>query len=248
MTWFVIIVLAATGLVSAFVALQRGSGLVALASILSTALIIVLAYIASPMFSSLSILGINGAPGYYTYTGQNNLPLQVGEPWGQPCVQVMLDAQSPPLPVTIYDQLSQVVSQAQRAGINVTISTPGGYWPYTSPPHGISESVGVNVSLVMPPNLLSGVPEHILFQYSAKDNGSGRYDEIDGMSATLYLTQLTGHPAIDRLAARQLVAFVQGVGGTIIASSGIKDGTSTDSFTSADISAMRIMSGCHSRS
>jgi hypothetical protein len=254
---------AVVGIILGFVALakirksdgsQTGRGL-ALGGIIvgvleiAAAVVLVLALV-SFVHTRLQALQIPGAAGYRTFSGPSGKPLAVGKPWGERCQPIVFEV-GKGIPQSVYTQLQQVVQLARNEGVDVTLATQKDSWFTGSlyPPgltSGQVKFVALFPDTATPPLLRFDVPEHIAFQWNAKPSPDGRHEIVTYMQADLYLKALTG-PASIRRAARQLVAFSQGVAGSSASGSGIADGSGVDSFSPRDIAAMELMSGCHFR-
>lgn len=94
------------------------------------------------------------------------------------------------------------------------------------------------------PLTVRGHPEHIGFEWNARVASDGTNEVVTYLQGTLYLKNIAGSAAVDRLATRQLIAFTQGVSASSAPGSGIADGSTVDTFSPADIAAMQRMSGC----
>jgi hypothetical protein len=192
--------------------------------------------------------GIVGAPGYTTYGGPHGYPLGEGKPWGTPCQPLRFSVTSN-IPTTDYDQIAAVVRSARADGIDVTIESRSFVWfPSQLYPAGQTNAtvkrIPIFASSASPPKLSNGHLERIGFGWDAAVSPDGRHEQLTDLQATLYLSQLEGHPDRLRIAIRQFIAFSQGVGGSSAADSGISRGTTRDSFSPADLHAMGLMSGC----
>jgi hypothetical protein len=195
-------------------------------------------------------LQIAGAPGYNTFSGPTGKPMAEGRPWGVVCQPIVFRTGAG-VPDSVYTQLERVVQTARAGGVDVTVATRQDRWyPDSLYPSGLTDRsvqfVSVFASTQTPPVLDNGKSEHVAFQWNARSSDDGNHEIVTYLQVELYLKTLTG-PAVVRRAARQLVAFSQGVGGSSAAGSGIADGSIVDSFSSKDLSAMELMSGCRSR-
>jgi hypothetical protein len=191
---------------------------------------------------------IAGAPGYTTITGPVGKPLAEGRPWGVACQPIVFEASSA-VPPAVYTQLEDVVVGARTAGVDVTLATRADLWyPSALYPSGLTnrsvQLVSVYATEQTPPLLGKRGAEHILFEWNARPTRDGGHQYLTYLQAEFFLKALSG-PAADRLAARQLVAFSQGVAASSASGSGIAAGTTLDRFSAKDIAAMARMSGCH---
>ena len=213
--------------------------------------LVALTLVSSLISRSLSVTHrprIAGAPGYSTYRGPHGYPLAEGRPWGNPCQPLRFSVASD-ISTADYDQIVAVVESARSDGIDVTIENRNFMWyPSQLYPPGQNnttvERIGIFASSAAPPRLSDGHLERIGFGWDAAMSRDGHHEHLTDLQATLYLTQLEGHPDRLRIAIRQFIAFTQGVGGSTARDSGISRGTSVDKFRSADLRAMELMSGC----
>lgn len=192
---------------------------------------------------------IAGAPGYATMPGPDGHALPVGEPWGRPCAPVVLM-----LPRSIspwmQGQVDGVVSAARSSGVDVTVTAPEGLWnPQDLYPSGLSDSSVEFVPLTLSSGPPGTVPANGGVAHSELDWNTGEAPDlhhatITWLSEKLY-TQAIGHDArAARRAIRQVIAASQGVLSTTRTHSGIADGSRLDAFSTQDLAAMRVMSGC----
>jgi hypothetical protein len=155
------------------------------------------------------------------------------------------------LPTWAYPQIATVVRQARSAGLDVTWEGRSSTWKHQSLyyRHGQSPKtvavVVISGTTATPAKLPTGKPEHVALGWSAKlDPDGSAKEQLTRAGGTLWLHVLSGHPELLRRAIRQLVGVTQGVDTPTTAVSGMSDASTTDHFTSADISAMLKMSGC----
>lgn len=193
-------------------------------------------------------LAIPGAPGYFTATGPLGRPFPVGRPWGQGCEPLRFEVGSG-VPTGVYQQLATVVGEGRQDGLNITVgnrSAEPDPASLTYPP-GLSASevpvVGIFANTTARPVSSSGHPEHVNIGWNAKPDADGRHEDVTYVDATLYLANLP-NAAAERTALRQTLAFTQGVSSTDLGDSGIREGATRDSFSSSDVHAMKVMSGC----
>jgi hypothetical protein len=195
------------------------------------------------------VLTIPGAAGYHTVTGPHGKPLAVGRPWGQACQPVRFAVEEH-APDWVYTQVAAVVAEARRDGLNVTLETRDFRWTPTSlyyPPGLRSVTVprvAVFAHTEKPPQRSDGKPENIRLGWDAKVDADGRHEDLTGVDADFWMQTLNGQPQAVRRSMRQLVAMTQGIGRATRDDSGIARDTSLDRFSSADVAAMRLMSGC----
>jgi hypothetical protein len=193
-------------------------------------------------------LAIAGAPGYFTATGPLGRPFPVGRPWGQSCEPLRFQVGSG-VPMVVSQQLAKVVQEGRQDGLNITMENRSSEWDpasLTYPP-GFSAAevpvVGIFTNATARPFLSSGRPEHVDIGWSAKPDADGRHEDVTYVDATLYLANLP-NAAAERTALRQTLASTQGVFSTDLGDSGIREGATRDSFSSSDVHAMKVMSGC----
>lgn len=191
---------------------------------------------------------IPGAPGYTTYYGEHGEPIAVGHPWGTPCQPVRFDVADGVAP-DLRAQISAVVSETRRNGINVTLND-GSIGLPTAPvydPPGVMryDLVDVWVATDEAPasRLPDGRPEQLRGTYGSRRAGAGR-EIFSGMHGTIHLATVGADPMLQRVAMRELVAMSQGVDSGPRGRTGMRTGTTLDSFSTEDVAAMRLMSGC----
>ena len=195
---------------------------------------------------------IPGAPGYRTFSGPNGLALVVGAPWGSPCRPIVFQVE-PNVPLPVYEQFARTVTEARRAGIDVTVETRALHWHpgalYYRPGQSTATAtvVPVYANYTEPPLAPDGQPEHLDLQWNAGPDATGRRDILTGADGVLWVLPSVTTPMAVRRSTRQLIAFTQGIWPASYASSGIADGSRTDRFTRRDIAAMLLMSGCGTR-
>lgn len=192
--------------------------------------------------------GIPGASGYTTFDGPHGMPMAKGRPWGPPCQPVLFDVSSG-VPDGDYQQIVSAVGSARADGVDVAIETRNFMWdPNQLYPAGQNLATVKVVAILgdwkSRPRLANGQLERIEFGWNAAVSSDHRHEHLTDLQATLWLSQLDGHPDRVRIATRQLIAFAQGVGGSTAAGSGISRGTTVDEFSPDDLHAMALMSGC----
>jgi hypothetical protein len=158
-------------------------------------------------------LAIPGAPGYATFTGPAGKPMAVGHPWGVPCQPIVFSV-AKGVPGSVYDQIQRVVTEARGVGVDVTVETRGFIWfPPDLYPRGLTNSdvkfVSVFANTESSPTVSGTHPEHIGFGWNARPASNGTHEVVTYLQATLYLKNIAGSVAVDRLATRQLIAFTR---------------------------------------
>ena len=192
---------------------------------------------------------IQGAPGYRTFGGPHGKPLAVGRPWGQACQPIRFTVEEH-APDWIYTQVAAVVAEARRDGLNVTLETRGFRWTPSSLyyPPGLSPAsvprVAIFAHTEKPPSRSDGKPENLGVGWDAKVDADGRHEDLTGVDGDFWMQTLDGHPQAVRRSMRQLVAMTQGILHTSRHDSGIATDSSLDRFSTADVAALRLMSGC----
>jgi len=192
---------------------------------------------------------IPGAPGYSTFTGPAGKPMAVGHPWGAPCQPIVFSV-AKAVPDSVYDLIQHVVTEARGVGVDVTVETRGFIWfPPDLYPQGLKNAdvqfVNILANADSSPTISGGHAEHIGFGWNARVASDETHEVLTYLQGTLYLKNIAGSAAVDRLATRQLIAFTQGVSASTSPGSGISAGSKVDTFSPADIAAMQRMSGCH---
>jgi hypothetical protein len=194
-------------------------------------------------------LAIPGAPGYSTFTGPHGEPLAVGRPWGRACQPVRFAVEEH-VPRWVYDQVAQVVSEARSDGIDVAVENRQFFWNPASLYYVGGQSpastvrVGIFSSEQAPPQLPSGAPEHVAFDWDAVPDPDGHHEDLTQVQGMLWMRTLAGDAQAVRRSVRQLIAVTQGILRTSRQDSGIAQATSVDRFSVPDLAAMRRMSGC----
>jgi hypothetical protein len=192
---------------------------------------------------------IAGSPGYSTFTGPSGKPFPVGRPWGKACqpIRFTVDGQ---VPDDVYQQIAGMVDVARLAGLDVTIEDRSFMWHPDSlyyPPGTTSadvQRVGIFVSNGPAPLLSNGQPEHVDLRYDTSRDPDGQHEDMVAAQGTLQMATLTGDPAGQRLAMRYIIALTQGVSGSSLRYSGLRNGSTQENFSLADVAAMKHMSGC----
>jgi hypothetical protein len=192
---------------------------------------------------------IAGAPGYRTFGGPHGKPLAIGRPWGRPCQPIRFTVEEH-VPDWVYTQVDAVVAEARRDGIDVTLETRSFAWSPTSLYYARGQSPATVARVAIfakdgsPPRLSDGGVEHIRLGWDARVDADGRHEDVTYADGRLWMQALAAAPQAVRRSIRQLVALTQGIIGTSSAGSGIARNTAVDRFSSADVAAMRLMSGC----
>jgi len=193
---------------------------------------------------------IAGASGYHRFGGPHGKFLAVGRPWGHPCQPVRLSVESH-VPDWIYQQVLDVVDEARRDGINVTLETRDFQWAPSSvyyPPGGSATTVprvAVFADGGDPPPLDNGMPRHLSLGWDATLDPDGHHEDVTYAQGTLWLQTIDGQAEAARRSVRYLIALTQGIISTSRTDSGIGSDLSVDEFTPADVAAMQVMSGCN---
>lgn len=191
---------------------------------------------------------IPGAAGYFRYAGPRGDLLPVGRPWGTPCMPVRFTFEQT-VPQELYVQASAVVAEARRHGINVALETRTFTWnaallyfpPGVAP--GDVPRVGIFGDFV-DREVEDGHRETIRLFWNASPDPNTDHENLESQDVKLHLPVLMGDDLAARQAFRKVVAFSQGIIRTTNDASGIAAGTAIDAFTTDDINAVRVMSGC----
>lgn len=191
---------------------------------------------------------IPGAPGYSTASGPHGGVFPVGHPWGRRCQPIRFTVEAS-VPDWVYAQVSAVVTEARRDGIDVALENRAFLWsPRTvwfPPGQGPSDMprVPVFADQQRPRPRSDGYPPHLNIGWDAARDTPG-HEHLTSLQGVLHLAVLQGDALGTRVAVRQLLAFTQGVYTSTRPSSGIADGSRLDRFDAADVAAMQRMSGC----
>lgn len=194
-------------------------------------------------------LAIPGATGYSTFTGPEGKPLPIGRPWGRPCQPIRF-AFGKDVPGWAQTQGTEVVNDARADGIDVTMEMPNYTWATQSLYYASGQSpatsvvVGIFSSDQSPPHVANGQPEHIALGWDAQADPNGHNEDLTTAQGILQMRALDGDPQVVRRSIRQLIAMTQGILSTTRSDSGITSESTIDQFTSADVAAMKLMSGC----
>ncbi len=195
----------------------------------------------------LSGLAIPGEPGYFAVDGEHGHPLAIGRPWGQACKPVRF-AVSAAVPNWIYTQISAVVAEARKGGIDVTLESRRSKWAHGSLYYrsGQSPATTAQVDITVSGPTPSTAPNKLPMQLSSDSrlDGDQHSEDLTSLAAAFSLPVLKGDTRTVRRSIRQLIAWTQGVSETTDPVSGITLRRFTDSFTHSDLAAMLAMSGC----
>ena len=211
--------------------------------------ILVIAIVSAVLVAVTHGRDIAGSPGYSTFTGPAGLPFPVGRPWGPACQPIRFTVEEH-VPDDVYTQVVSVVSEARADGLDVTVEDRSFRWQPDSLyyPPGMTgndvQRVGIFVNNGAAPVLSDGQPEHVNLGYDATRDVDGKHEDLSDPQGTLQMATLAGDAVGQRRAVRDIVALTQGVGGSNRSDSGLGRGSTRDSFSSADIAAMKNMSGC----
>lgn len=187
---------------------------------------------------------------YRTFAGSHHLAMTAGAPWGQPCkpVLLVLDAK---VPDDVFTQAERVVREARTAGVDIALQTRRGTWrPSDLFPAGLT-----NADVAHVPIFADSSPGHLRDdgQPAREDVGwnttlapDGRSEYLTYLTVRLHLANLGGDPLAERRALRKFIGWTQGVADTTDAHSALKlhSTIAPDHFTSADLTALKRMSGC----
>jgi tetratricopeptide (TPR) repeat protein len=188
-------------------------------------------------------VAIAGAPGYSTLSGPYNHALAVGRPWGQPCQPVLL-AVDVDVPGWVYTQAATVVREARRDGIDVALESRNFSWAPRSLYYRDGQTRSTTVTAHLSADFQAPPASvHIELGWNANADPDGQSEDLTDVQGTLWLQNLASNPQLARRSIRQFIALTQGILHTSRPGSGIADST-TDRFTSADVAAMLLMSGC----
>lgn len=194
---------------------------------------------------------IDGASGYRTFTGPRGETPLVGLPWGRSCEPVLFIL-GQDTPVWIAVQIATVIDEARRDGIDVALQRSenvGDPTPLLSLyyPEGLTTADAAAVGIFVDSEsrtLPNGDPERLHIGWDTAQSPDGRHEFLVRLQGNLHLPVLEGDGMATRRAVRQLIAFSQGVYSSDVDGSGIKGGSTVDAFSTRDVDAMRLMSGC----
>lgn len=189
-----------------------------------------------------------GTPGYETFGGPHGRPIRVGSPWGRSCAPVVLNV-SDDVPDAHLEELVRVVEEARRSGINVAVQSRRHTWrPGKLYPAGLTkgdvEFVPVFAADAPGPLRPDGRAAGISFAWDAALDKDRRHERLISLSGTLHLPALGDDRVAYRRIFRKLLGFTQGIRTSTAAGSSLQQGGTPDAFSSGDIAAMKVMSGC----
>jgi hypothetical protein len=192
---------------------------------------------------------IAGSPGYSTFTGPEGKPFPVGRPWGKACQPIRFTVEEH-VPDDVYAQVVSVVDEARADGLDVTLEDRSFTWNLDSlyyPPGTTSDDVqrvGIFVNNGTPFMSSDGHPAHVDLGWDASPDPDGRHEDLTEPQGTLQMAVLTGDAVGQRRAVRDIIALTQGVSGSTLSDSDLRNGATRDSFSPDDLAAMKNMSGC----
>ena len=192
---------------------------------------------------------IAGSPGYSTFTGPAGKPFPVGRPWGKACQPIRFTVEEH-VPDDVYAQIVSVVNEARADGLDVTMEDRSFMWNLDSlyyPPGTTSDDaqrVGIFVNNGSPFMSSDGQPAHVDLGWDATLDPDGRHEDLTSAQGTLQMAVLAGDVVGQRRAVRDLIALTLGVAASTQSDSDLRNGATRDSFSPADIAAMKHMSGC----
>lgn len=194
---------------------------------------------------------IPGEPGYIAVPGQQGQAVPFGRPWGVACQPIRF-AVAKSVPGWAYTQIATVVEQARKQGIDVVLESRSGKWQHNELYYrsGQSAATSKQVKIVAAAGMPSTTKNQQAMQLStdSKPDRDGTNDDLSAVTAAFHLQVVKGSAATVRRSIRQLIAWTQGISETTNPVSGITQRSFTDGFTTADLSAMRAMSGCSAAS
>lgn len=194
-------------------------------------------------------LAIPGAPGYFRFGGSHGKLLAVGRPWGSACQPIRF-AVEPNTPDDVYSDFASVVAEARSDGLDVTLDNRQLTWTPQAlyyPPGQSSASVRrvlIDWETGPPRRLGNGTSERLKLGWNTAVDADGDHEDITSAQGQLWSRSLANQPQAVRRSIRQLIAMTQGVMRTSRADSGIAQDTGNDRFSTADVAAMKLMSGC----
>jgi hypothetical protein len=188
---------------------------------------------------------VPGAPDYLVATNNVGQAVELGLPWGTQCADIQV-VPSNQMSIALYDQFRSVVPEANSDGLALRLDNRTLFFGPPSPPSeltsGIAEAAMVGIySTASSGPVVDDHPQLMTIQPYLSTTTIGNVYYF--VMATFYRpTQASGLAL--RTAVRQLLAFSEGLGTSTTRSSGLRDGTKMDSFTSSDVRALGITSGC----
>jgi hypothetical protein len=188
------------------------------------------------------------AAGYGTFDGPRGLPLAVGTPWGVRCAPVVL-ALDVDAPADYIAAASEVVDQANGAGVNVAFGDTGGSYDASKlvgakdDGSNVKRAV-VRISTAAPPKDAAGILKS--FAWNASLAADGQHEFLTKVVVTIYDRNAGDSDVHRRAAMRGALAVAQGISRSSKPGSGLYSQVSKepDIFTDNDLLALRTMSGC----
>lgn len=154
------------------------------------------------------------------------------------------------MPDDVYAQVVSVVNEARADGLDVTLEDRSFLWKPDSLyyPSGTTSTdvqrVGIFVNNGAAPVFSDGQREHVNLGYDASPDADGKHDDLVDPQGVLQMETLEGDAVGQRGAVRNIIALTQGVAGSSRSDTGLGRSSTRDSFSPADIAAMKNMSGC----
>jgi hypothetical protein len=189
--------------------------------------------------------------GYQTFFGVDHRNLLPGRPWGRVCTPVVIQL-DPTVPETIRALAETVVDQARTGGANLTLANPDKTFDSTQlrlPAKG--EVVFVPIyAQANGGTKPDGQPLRFQATWHSQHDLDGRHDVLTSLKGDLYTDPLAGDPVTTRKALRAIIARSAGVEPSTTSPGtglGARPEESTDRFSTADLHALRVLSGCSSR-
>ncbi len=190
------------------------------------------------------------AAGYSTFGGPRGLPLAVGTPWGVRCAPVVLSLDVN-ASADYIAAASEVVDQANGAGVNVAFGDTGGSYDASKLVGAKDDGSNVNhavvrISTAAPPQDAARALKS--FAWNASLAADGQHEYLTKVVVTIYDRNAGDSDVHRRAAMRGALAVAQGISGSSKPGSGLYSRVSKepDIFTDNDLLALRTMSGCTS--
>lgn len=194
---------------------------------------------------------IPGEPGYIAVPGQQGQPVPFGRPWGAACQPIRF-AVAKSVPGWVHAQISRVVVQARKQGIDVVLESRSGRWKHNELYYRGGQTAATSKQVTI---VASGVTpstgkhqQAMQLTTQSKVDRDGTNDDLSAVTADFDMQAVKGSTATVRRSIRQLIAWTQGISETTDPVSGITQRSFTDGFTSGDLAAMHAMSGCSAKS
>jgi len=190
----------------------------------------------------------SGTPGYSTFTGRKGLPMQMGAPWGHPCVPVVLSIEDH-VPQAVDFEIRAVVTEARSAGLNVAVDSRQIPWsPDAMDVRGeeYAEFVSVSTDTVRGHLRSDGKPSTNMTIWHSVPAPDRRHEHLTAISQTMHLATVGEDPVEYRRVIRKLVGWAHGISDSTRPGSALALGDAwlPDRFSADDIAAMKVMSGC----